>query len=373
MRIGIPTETHFEEKRVGLTPSAVDVLVKSGHKVFVQSGAGLESHFTDENYRDSGADIVYDVEEVYHRAEMLAKIAPLSEAEADLLQPGQTLFSFLHLAITKKNIVQLLLDKKITAIGYELIEHNGEYPVQQAMSEIAGPVSIQVAERFLGSDNPESRGVLLGGLTGVAPAAVVIIGAGVAGYHAAKAALGRGAQVIILDIDQRKLRKVKSDCGDRVTTVLANPYTIARGAKFADVLIGAVQVKAEKSPHIITEDTVASMKKGAVIVDLSIDQGGCVETSRPTTLSQPVFVEHGVLHYCVPNMPALVSRTASYGLTNAAIPYIFKIAEEGLANAIMGDSGLANGVCTYNGFCSNTTIADSLNIEYRRLHLFPTN
>lgn len=373
MRIGIPTETHLEEKRVGLIPSAVDQLVKSGHKVFVQSGAGIESHFTDENFRDVGADIVYSAEEVYHRSELIAKIAPLTESESELLQEDQILFSFLHLEIGKKKIIENLLKKRITAIGYELIKSNGEYPVQQAMSEIAGQLSIQIAERFLSSDNRDSRGILLGGITGVAPAAVVIIGAGVVGYNAARAALGRGAQVIILDKDQKKLRQVKNACGNSCTTVMANPYTLARGVKFADVLIGAVHVKAGKSPHIITEEMVKSMKKGAIILDVSIDQGGCVETSRPTTLSHPIFIEHGVLHYCVPNMPALVSRTASYGLTNSAISYVMKIADEGLVNVLMGDSGLANGVCTYNGFCSNPIIAESFNIEYRRLHLFPTN
>ena len=373
MRIGIPTETHFQEKRVGLIPSAVDILVKSGHKVFIQSGAGIESHFTDENFRDVGADIVYSAEEVYHRSELIAKIAPLTETEADLLQEDQILFSFLHLEIGKKKIIEKLLSKRITAIGYELIKDEDEYPVQQAMSEIAGQISIQVAERFLASDNEESRGILLGGLTGVAPAAVVIVGAGVVGYNAARAALGRGAQVIILDTDHKKLRKVRNDFGSSCTTVMANPYTVARGAKFADVLIGAIQVKAGKSPHVITEEMIKSMKTGAIVLDVAIDQGGCVETSRPTSLSHPVYNEYGVLHYCVPNMPALVSRTASYALTNAAIDYITKIADQGLVKTLLGDSGLANGVCTHNGFCSNSTIADSFNIEFRRLHLFPTN
>ncbi len=373
MRIGIPKETFHEEKRVSLVPAAVDTLVKSGHSVFIQTGAGVESHFTDEQYLNVGANVVYTAEEVYQRAEMIVKIAPLNDAECDMLQEDQTVFSFLHLAVGKKNILDKLLKKRVTAIAYELIEQDEQLPIQQAMSEIAGQLAVQIGERYLGGDFPNSRGILLGGITGVAPAAVVIIGAGVVGFNAARAAYARGAHVIVLDKDLRKLRKIETDISKNISTVAANPYTIARGVKFADLLIGAIQIKAEKSPHIITEAMVKSMKKGAVIVDVSIDQGGCVETSRPTSLSDPVFVEHNVIHYCVPNMPALSSRTASYGLTNATIEYLNAIADSGLANALLGDPGLAKGVCTFNGFCSNENIAEAFNLEFRRLHIFSPN
>ncbi len=373
MRIGIPTETAFEEKRVALAPAGVDALVKSGHSVFIQSGAGLGSHFSDEEYLKVGATLVYTPEEVYQRSELIAKIAPLKEAEIDLIQEEQTIFSFLHLAISNKKIIDTLLKKKVTAVSYELIEKNEQLPVLQSMSEIAGQLAVQVGERYLTSEYNESRGVLMGGLTGVAPAAVVVLGAGVVGFNAARAAFDRGAQVIVLDRDLRRLQRIENFISKNVTTVAANPYTIARGVKFADVLISAIQIKAEKAPNLVTTEMVKTMKKGAVIVDVAIDQGGCIETSRPTTLSEPIFFDHDVIHYCVPNMPAMVPRTASYGLTNASVEYILNIADNGLSNALLGDDGLAKGVCTYNGFCSNETLAETFNLEYRRLHIFPTN
>lgn len=373
MRIGIPKETHIEEKRVGLAPAGVNSLVQVGHTVFIETGAGVDSHCTDEDYRNVGANIVYSAEEVYQRSELVVKVAPLTEPELELVQEEQTIFSFQYLAVGKKNIIEKLLKKKVTAIAYELIEQDEQLPVLQSMSEIAGQLAVEIGERYLGSDFPNSRGILIGGISGVAPAAVVIVGAGVVGFNAARAAYARGAQVIVLDKDLRKLRRINDEISKNISTVAANPYTIARGAKFADIMIGAIQIKAEKTPAIITEDIVKKMKKGAVIVDVSIDQGGCVETSRPTTISDPVFLMHNVIHYCVPNMPALVSRTATYGLTNAAIEYVQEIADNGLGNALLGNAGLAKGVCTYNGFCSNEHIADAFNLEYRRLHVFSKN
>ncbi|MBN1300362.1 MAG: alanine dehydrogenase [Melioribacteraceae bacterium] len=373
MRIGIPKETLLEEKRIALAPAGVDLLIKSGHTVFVQTGAGDESHFTDEHYIKVGATVVYTQEELFQRSELIAKIAPLTEVESELLQENQIIFSFLHLAIGKKNIVQKLLDKKITAISYELIEKNEELPVLQSMSEIAGQLAVQMGERYLGSDFPHSRGVLLGGITGVAPAAVVVLGAGVVGLNAARAALGRGAQVIVLDNDLRRLRRIENLLDKSVTTVVANPYTIARGVKFADLFIGAIQVKGEKMPFAVSEEMIKGMKKGAVVVDVSIDQGGCIETSRPTSISSPSYLEHDVIHICVPNLPALVPRTATYGLTNASIEYIKNIADNGFSNAVMSDTGLTKGVCTFSGYCSNETLAETFNLEYRRLHVFSTN
>lgn len=373
MRIGIPKEKTREEKRVALAPSGVKALVDAGHSVFIETEAGLESHFTDEEYRNVGANIVYNDEEVYQRAELIAKVAPFSEDEAKLLQDNQIVFSFLHLAVAKKNIIEIFLKKKITTLSYELIEKNGQLPALWSMSEIAGQLAIQVGERYMESDFQNSRGILMGGITGVAPAAVVILGAGNVGFNCARAALARGAQVIVLDKDITKLKKIEELLGCNLTTVVANPLTIARGVKFADLLIGAVSVGMEKTPHIVTEEMVKTMKKGAVIMDIAIDQGGCVETSYPTTLSDPVYVKHNVIHYCVPNMAALVSRTASFGLTNVAVEFIQAIADDGLDSALMNNSGLANGVCTYNGYCSNEVLAETFNIEYRRLHIFSHN
>jgi alanine dehydrogenase len=373
MRIGIPKENEKEEMRTGLAPAGVDSLIRLGHTVFIERGAGEGSHFSDEDYEKVGATIVFSEEEVFKRSELIAKVSPLTEEEADLIQEDQILFTFLHLAVAKKNTLENLLKKNVTAIGYELIEDSYGLPVLHAMSEIAGPLAIQVAERYLESSTKGGRGILMGGMTGVAPAAVVIIGAGVVGTTAAKLALGRGAQVIVIDKDLNRLRMIESLFPGKLTTVMANPYTVTRGVKFADVLIGAVLIKGEKTPHIVTESMVSEMKKGAVVVDVSIDQGGCIETSRITTLSDPVFIYKDVIHYCVPNMPALVSRTASYGLNNAAIGYLQNIAEHGLANALLGNPGLSKGVCTYKASCTNEAIANIFNIEYRKLRIFSTN
>ena len=373
MRIGIPKENHNEERRIALTPAGVDALTRAGHTVFIESGAGSGSNFSDGDFVKTGATIVYSKNEAFNLSEMIVKVAPLVEDEVDMLQENQVLFSFLHLAVGNKKIITELLRKKITAIGYELIEKDGGLPVLHSMSEIAGQLAIQVAERYLESFNKGGRGILLGGIPGVAPAAVVILGAGVVGKTAARAALGRGAQVIVLDKDLQRLRSLENEFRRRITTVMANTYTISRGVKFADVLIGAVLIKGEKTPHLVTEDMVKQMKKGAVIVDVSIDQGGCVETSRLTTVSDPVFLAHDVIHYCVPNMPALVSRTASYGLNNAAFGYVQNIAENSLSNALLEDPGLSKGVCTYQGYCSNEAIADIFKVEFRRLRVFSTN
>lgn len=255
----------------------------------------------------------------------------------------------------------------------ELIEDEEGLPILHSMSEIAGQLAIQIGEQLLESSLPESRGILMGGITGVAPASVVILGAGVVGTWAARAALGRGAQVIVLDKDLTRLRRIDETFQKKVTTVVANPYTILRGVKFADVLIGAVLIKGERTPHLVNEEMVKTMKPGAVIVDVSIDQGGCVATSRPTTISQPTFVAHNVIHYCVPNFTAIVPRTASYAVTNSAMKFILEVANHGPHAAIMGDHGLSQGVCTYNGFCTNEIIAEIFNLEYRKIRIFSTN
>ncbi len=373
MRIGIPKENIREEKRVALAPAGVDSLIRAGHTIYIQSGAGEGCKISDEDYAQTGANIVYSSEEVYGRSELIAKVTPLSDDETALLQDNQILFSFLHLAVGNKTTIEKLLQKNITAIGYELIEGKEGLPVLHSMSEIAGQLSIQIAERYMESYVKGGRGILMGGITGVAPAAVVILGAGVVGTTAARAALGRGAQVIVIDHDLNRLRKIDTAFRQKITTVMANPYTISRGVKFADVLIGAVLIKGEKTPHLVTEEMVKKMKKGAVIIDVSIDQGGCIETSHVTTISDPVYYMHDVIHYCVPNMPALVAKTASYGLNNASLGYIQNIADNGLANALLGDSGLSKGVCTYRGYCSNEAIASIFNLEFRKLRVFSTN
>ncbi len=373
MIIGIPKDSQFEEKRVALAPAGVHSLTEQGHTVFIENDAGKCSNFLNKDYENVGAKIVYSKEEVFQRSELIVKISHLTDEEAELIQEDQIILSSLHLAVGRKSILDKLIEKKATAISYELIEREDHLPVLQSMSEIAGQLAVHIGERYLCSDVKGSRGILMGGLSGVAPAAVVILGAGVVGLNAARTALGRGAQVILLDKSIPRLQRAQNILSKNITTVKANPYTIARGVKFADILICAVQVKGEKTPHLVTEEMVKGMKKGAVIVDVSIDQGGCVETSYPTTISDPIFIKHDVIHYCVPNMPAMVSRTASYGLTNASIEYILNIANNGLTNAILSDEGLAKGVCTYNGYCTNEIIAETFNLEFRRLHIFSSN
>jgi len=373
MRIGILKETHLEEKRVALTPAGVKLLVDHGHQVFIEKDAGLQSRFTNEEYEKVGASLVYSAEEAINRSELVLKVAPLTEDEALKLNPEQIIFSFLHLFMRRK-ILEILLEKKVTSIGFELVEDSeGNLPILSVMSEIAGQMSIQIAARYLEKNLDISRGMLIGGIPGVAPAAVVILGAGTVGTNAARTALGIGAQVIVLDKDLNKLKRLENLLGKSITTVVLNPYTIERAVKFADVLIGAVLIKGEKTPHIVTEEMVKSMKPGSVIIDVSIDQGGCVETSRPTTISNPVYVQHNVIHYCVPNIPALVSRTASYGLNNAIIDYVLEIAENGIEEALKSNNGLSKGVCTFSGNCTNETLAELFDLEYKKLFFFSHN
>ncbi len=373
MRIGILKETHFEEKRVALTPAGVKALVDRGHQVFIEKDAGSQSKFTNDEYEKVGARLVYSAEELINRSELILKVAPFTVDEANKLNPEQIVFSFLHLFMRRK-VLEIFLEKKVTSIGFELVEDSkGNLPILSVMSEIAGQMSIQIAAQYLENRFDVSRGILLGGIAGVAPAAVVILGAGTVGTNAARTALAYGAHVIILDKDIYKLKAIEEKLGKQIVTVALNEYTIERAVKFADVLIGAVLIKGEKTPHIVTEEMVKSMKHGAVIIDVSIDQGGCIATSRPTTISNPVFIAHNVIHYCVPNIPAIVSRTASYGLNNIVIDYVLDIAEYGLEEAIKANNGLIKGVCTLNGFCTNETLAVLFDLEYKKLIFFPQN
>jgi len=349
MRIGIIKETDYEEKRVALTPGGVKCLIEHGNEIYVEKDAGLQSHFRDQEFEKVGAKIVYSGEEAINRSEFIVKVSSITEDEARILNPGQIIFSSLFLFM-KKKLVEIFLEKKITSIGFELVENDrGELPILIAMSEIAGQMSVQIAARCLENHNNISRGILLGGITGVVPASIVILGAGTVGFNAARAAIGLGAQVVILDKDIQKLRRVEDIISNQVTTIALNPYTVERAVKFADVLIGAVSIKGEAAPQIVSKELVKTMKTGAVIVDVSIDQGGCVETSSPTTISNPTFILDDVIHYCVPNIPAMVSRTASFSLNNIIVDYIIEIGKHGLENALKKNPGLAKGVCTRDG------------------------
>lgn len=368
MNIGIPKEDPRRDRRIALTPAAIHTLVSAGANFFIEKDAGEGAHFTNQKYEEVGAKIVYTQDEVYKRADIVLKISPPTENDADRLLDSQVLISALHLAVAKPKVVEILSNKKICAIAIELIEdEKGDMPVLSAMSEIAGLMSIQVASRYLENTN-NGRGILLGGLTGVAPATVVILGAGTVGRAAARVALGVGAQVIVLDKDLNRLRVLEQQFNYRITTGLVNEYNIRKALEYADVLIGAVLIKGEKAPRLVTEDMVKSMKPGSVIIDVSIDQGGCIETSRPTTLDNPVYIQHNVIHYCVPNMAANVARSAAFAITNSLLPFLVEIVENGIERTIKENIGLAKGVVMYDGFCTQESIAKRFDIEYKNLN-----
>jgi alanine dehydrogenase len=357
MNIGIPKERRELELRVGLTPYGVELLTRAGHVCYVEKDAGLGAGFTDYHYERTGGCIVYSGEEVYGRAELVLKAVRPTEEELVWLREGQIIAGFLHLAAARRRKVEVLLERRITAIAYETIEEeDGTLPVLRTMSEVAGRMAPQLAATFLQSDNG-GRGVLLSGVPGIPPARVAILGAGVLGTNAARTFLGLGADVFVLDRNLERLREIDQEFNGRVTTMVSYPFNIARVARFAEVLIGAILTPGARAPIIVTRDMVRSMKKGAVILDFSIDQGGCVETSRLTTLRDPIFVEEGVVHFCVPNVPGAVPRTATHAFNNAVWPYLRRVADVGLAQAIKDLPGLAWGIVTRDGKIVNEPLA----------------
>jgi len=357
MNIGIPKERRDMERRVGLTPYGVALLTHAGHVCYVEKEAGLGAGFTDYHYEKAGGRIVYSGEEVYGRADMVLKAVRPTKEELGWLREGQTLGGFLHLAAARRETVEALLEKNVTAIAYETIEEDDEtLPVLRTMSEVAGRMAPQLAATFLQS-NHGGRGVLLSGVPGIPPARVVILGGGVLGANAARTFLGLGADVFILDRNLETLRRIDREFGGRITTMVAYPFNIARVARFAEVMIGAILTPGARAPVIVTREMVRSMKRGAVVMDFSIDQGGCVETSRPTTLRDPVFIEEGVVHFCVPNVPGAVPRTATHAFNNAVWPYIRRIAEVGLEQALGELPALARGIAARNGRIVNEPLA----------------
>ena len=357
MNIGIPKERRDLERRVGLTPYGVELLARAGHSCYVEKEAGLGAGFTDYHYERAGGRIVYSGEEVYGRADLVLTAVRPTEEELDWLREGQIIAGLLHLAAARRRKVEVLLEKRITAIAYETIEEDdGTLPVLHTMSEVAGRMAPQLAATFLQSDHG-GRGVLLSGVPGIPSARVAILGAGVLGTNAAHTFLGLGANVFMLDRNLEKLRHIDQMFNGRITTMISYPFNIARVARFAEVLIGAILTPGARAPIIVTREMVRSMKKGAVILDFSIDQGGCVETSRPTTLRDPVFIEEGVVHFCVPNVPGAVPRTATHAFNNAIWPYIRRIAEVGMEQALQELPALARGVATRDGEIVNATLA----------------
>lgn len=366
MLIGVAKEIKEGENRVALSPSGARQLVLDGHTVLVEEGAGEGSGITDEEYKEAGALLVSSAEGIYGRGEIVLKVKEPLPSEYQMLREGQIVFTYLHLAASE-SLTRELLERKVTGIGYETIQtEDGQLLLLVPMSEIAGRMAVQVGARLL-EVSQGGRGVLLGGVPGVPPAEVVILGCGVTGRNATKIAQGMGAHVTVLDIDHEKLRYIDDIMHGNVITVYSTPINVERSALYADLLIGAVLVPGARAPVLVREEVVAKMKPGAVIVDVAVDQGGCVETIVPTSPSHPTFVKHGVIHYAVPNMPAAVPRTSTFALTNATIPYVRELAKKGLERAIRDSSSLARGVQTIAGKVVHPGVASSFGMEYTPL------
>lgn len=365
MDIGILKETYSGETRVALMPFAVGELVRQGNRVVIQSDAGSGSGFDDQAYRDAGAAVVYSAEEVIGRSRMVLKVIPPSLEESRRLDEGKILFSFLQLSNAPRSLVEHLVHRRVTAIGFEAIEEeNGDHPVLTAMSEIAGKLAIPIAAQYLQS-RQAGRGILLDGIPGVPPGVVVILGAGVVGATAAVRAAAIGAQVIVLDKDVERLRRLLARVPAPITTAVATPYNVERFVPVADALVGAVLIPMESTPHVLDERLVRSMRPRSVFLDISIDQGGCSTTSRPTNILDPTYVLEGVTHFCVPNIPALVPRTATASLSNITLPYLLEISRLGPDRVLQEDPALARGVYTHDGFCLKRKIASVLDLPYR--------
>lgn len=366
---GIPKELKEGETRVSLTPDSVGILLKTDCDVLVEKDAGLLSGFTNEQYTQAGAQIAQSAQELWGRSNFIIKVKEPQKSEYGYFREDQTIFSYLHLAV-EEELTELLLKKKVCAIAAESVEtENGELPLLRPMSEVAGRIAVQVGARFL-EQSQGGSGVLLGGVPGVQPGKVVIVGAGIVGTNSAKIAAGMGADVSILDINQKRLAEIDFMFDVGVKTHYCNPTTIEEAAQKADILIGAVLIPNKKAPKLISEDVIKKMKKGSVVIDVAIDQGGIIETiDRTTTHKDPVFEKHGVLHYAVPNMPSATPRTSSYAFSYAILPYISQIGEIGTTMAIKENEALRKGVNTFRGALTCEALAESLGKQHTEISL----
>jgi alanine dehydrogenase len=372
MDVGVPREIKDHEYRVALTPDGVRELTAAGHRVLVESGAGAGSTIPDEAYQRAGATVVDTAEEVWGRAELLLKVKEPLEAEYRHLRGGQVLFTYLHLAASRP-LTQALCAAGVTAVAYETVElPGGLLPLLAPMSEIAGRMAPQVAAHLLEREQG-GRGVLMGGASGVRPARVVVLGAGMAGTNAAVIAAGMDAEVVLIDKRVAALRHADADRRGRVVTVMSSRQAIEEQVRDADVVIGTVLVPGARTPKLITAEDVARMREGAVLIDISVDQGGCCETSRPTTFSDPTYLVDGVVHYCVGNMPGAVPNTSTYALTNVTLPYVLQIAAAGLEQAAAEDPALAKGINVYEGTLVSQPVAEAHGLDAEPLHkVLPT-
>lgn len=368
MIIGIPTEVKVHEYRVGMVPWGVRQLVDHGHKVLVQAGAGLGSGIRDDAYKHAGASIVPSADEVWDRAEMIIKVKEPLEPEYKRMQPDQIVYTYFHLAPVP-DLTSVVLERKIVGVAYETISPpGGGLPCLKPMSEVAGRMAIQVAARSLEKEHG-GKGLLMGGVPGVRRANVVIIGGGVVGTNAAKIAVGMGAHVTLLDIDLERLEYLEDIFHGEIDTIYSNRYSIEEHVTSADVVVGAVLVPGARAPHLVTRDMLARMEPGSVVVDVAVDQGGCIETCRPTTHEHPTYVEEGVVHYCVANMPGAVAHTSTYALTNTTLPYGIQIADLGVEQAARRSPAIFSGVNVYKGKLVCEAVARSQNRPWEPLQV----
>lgn len=370
LKIGVPKEVGHQERRVPLVPAGVEALVEAGHEVYVEQGAGEAASFSDEKYAQAGASIVLSARQVYEEANLLVKVFPPEGEALQYLKDGQILISALHLGITTPEFLKTLMAKRIMAIGYEFIrEQDGSYPIVRMMHEISGSMAVQIAARYLESAEG-GKGLMLGGISGIPPAKVVILGAGTIGEWAARTALGFGARVVVLDTELQKLRGIEQSLNRNITTAFASQEYINHAVQNADVVIGAMMSSGKRSPILVTEEMVQKMRPNSVIVDVVIDQGGCIETAKATSHAHPTYRVHNVLHYCVPNMPSSVAFTASYALSNVLTPFVQTIGESANINdGLWKNTPLRNGIYVYRSHLTKKSLANLFGLPYRDIEL----
>lgn len=369
LHIGIPKETWFNENRVPLTPEAVSVLVSNGHKVVMEYKAAEGAHYSDMEYSDAGAKIAYEKREVY-QSDVLIKSAPVGEDELECLKPGQVIISPIHLAVMKSEILEKMMAKRITALSFEnLKDDSGNYPIVRSMSEIAGSAVMLIAGQYLSNAN-DGKGVLLGGISGIPPTKVIILGAGIVGEFAARTAMAMGSSVKIFDNSIYRLKRLQNNIGSRLFTSVLEPKILAKQLKTCDVAVGALSSGGGRTPIVVTEEMVSQMRQGSVVVDVSIDRGGCFETSEITSLESPIFLKHGVIHYCVPNIPSGFARTASQAISNVIMPLLLEAAESGgFENLVWHKVSIRSGIYLFKGSLTNFHLSQRFDIKYTDLNL----
>jgi len=369
LHIGIPRETAFQENRIALTPDAVGVLVSNGHEVLMEHNAGEASHYRDKDYSEAGARIIFDKAEVL-KAPILVKSAPVIEEDLPMLQMNQIIISPIHLSAMKAELLQKMMDKRITGISFEnLKDDSGTYPIVRSMSEIAGSAVMLIAGQYLSSAN-RGKGVLLGGISGIPPTKVIILGAGIVGEFAARAALALGASVKVFDNSVYRLKRLQNNIGQRMWTSVMEPRILAKQLKTCEIAVGALSSQTGRTPVVVTDEMVSNMRPGSVIIDVSIDRGGCFETSRITTHELPVFTKYGVIHYCVPNIPSGFARTASHAISNVLMPLLLEAGEEGgFENLVWHKIHLRSGIYLFKGALTNFHLSQRFDLKYTDLNL----